>query len=412
MDGYRPRLVDPLLDDLLTELPALFLVGPRATGKTTTAARRARSVVRLDRPGEAGVVAADPDAALRGLEEPILIDEWQVVPDVLGAVKRAVDADWRPARFLVTGSARGASGGATWPGTGRLVQVDVYGMTIAEQLGLQRTTFVDALADGEELRAPADQHDLRDYVELVLRSGFPEAALELSGARRDAWLESYVAQVVTRDIDGSENGRDRERLRRYLEAYALSSAGVAHDVTLQRAAEVTRPTALAYERLLAGLFVTDMLPSWTSNRLKRLVRSPKRYLVDAALLTAVLRIDVAGILRDADLLGRLLDTFVASQLRAELQVTRARPRLFHVREEHGRYEIDILAELGGGRVVAFEVKATAAPQASDARHLVWLRDRLEDRFLAGVLFHTGPRVFSLGDRIIAAPIATLWGPTG
>ena len=121
-------MVDDLIERLLPELPALFLVGPRATGKTTTAARYARTIVRLDREAEAVAFRADPDAAMRGLQEPILFDEWQLVPGVLAAIKRAVDAQPSPGRFLVTGSVRGDLEGELWPGTGRLTRVPIFGM--------------------------------------------------------------------------------------------------------------------------------------------------------------------------------------------------------------------------------------------------------------------------------------------
>src|SRR5215212_6960107 len=113
-------MVDGVLEQRLRHHPAVLLIGPRATGKTTTAARLARTVIRLDERGAAVAVEADPDAALHGLEEPVLIDEWQVVPDVLAAIKRAVDSDPRPGRFIVTGSVRGDVDSPTWPGTGRL----------------------------------------------------------------------------------------------------------------------------------------------------------------------------------------------------------------------------------------------------------------------------------------------------
>jgi predicted AAA+ superfamily ATPase len=103
--AYHRRLLDALLDDLLTELPAILLVGPRASGKTTTALQRAHSVIRLDVPGEAAAFRADPDAVLRGMAEPVLLDEWQAVPEAFSAVKRAVDAAARPQRFILTGSA-------------------------------------------------------------------------------------------------------------------------------------------------------------------------------------------------------------------------------------------------------------------------------------------------------------------
>ena len=406
---YQPRLVDDLIRQLLGGLPALFIVGPRATGKTTTATRYARTVVRLDREAEAVAFRADPDAALRGLAEPVLLDEWQVVPGVLGAVKRAVDIRPDPGRFIVTGSVRGDLEGDLWPGTGRLTRISMYGMTVREQIGAIGTApFLDRVVQGQELQPATDSPDLRGYVEVILRSGFPEPALRLADATRQRWLDSYVEQLLTRDVDQIDGGRDPARLRRYVEAYAINTAGVVEDKSLYDAAGINRKTALAYERLLTNLLIVEAVPAWTSNRLKRLVLSAKRYVVDPALVGAILRLDVNAILRSGDLLGRLLDTFVVSQLRAELAVSTSRPRLYHVRQEEGRFEIDILAELGGGTVVAIEAKASSAPTADDARHLVGLRDRLGEAFVAGVVFHTGPRTYALAERIVAAPISALW----
>jgi uncharacterized protein len=408
---YRQRLLDPFVDELFTQLSALMVIGPRAAGKTTSAARRAASTVRLDRADEAAAFEGDPDAALRDLPEPVLLDEWQAVPGVLGAVKRAVDADPRRGRFLVTGSVRAELDNAVWPGTGRLVRVAMYPMTVREQLGrVDGTTFFDRFAEGAEPTVGADPPDLRGYIELALRSGFPEAALRLSGQPHQAWLESYVEDLLTHDVEVAEEGRrDRQRLRRYFEAYALSSAGVADNKTIYDAAEVNKATAVAYENLLESLLVAEAVPAWRSNRLKRLVHQPKRYLIDPALIAAALQTDVAGVIRDGELLGRVLDTFVAAQLRPELAVSTSRPRLHHLRTEQGRHEIDLIAELAGGRLIGIEVKASGAPRKPDARHLAWLRDELGERFLAGVVLHTGPRAYELEERIRAVPIAALWG---
>jgi hypothetical protein len=409
VNDYRPRLVDGLLDELLQELPAIFITGPRATGKTTTAARRAATIVRLDHEPEAMAFRADPDAALRGLREPVLLDEWQVVPGVLGAVKRAVDSRPKPGRFLITGSVRADMDGQLWPGTGRLIRLPLFGMTIREQLGaLSGAPFLDRVASGQEVGPAADALDLRDYAELALRGGFPEPALRLSDRARRNWLESYTDHLLSRDLEAADSGRDPIRLRRYLEACALNTAGIVADRTLYEAAGIDRKTARAYERLLMNLLVLEALPAWTSNRLKRLVLSPKRYLVDPALVVGVLGLDAGLVLRDGDLLGRVLDTFVLAQLRAELAVSEVRPRLYHVRQQQGRFEIDVLAELAGGRLVAIEVKADAAPSVHSARHLAGLRDTYGDLFVAGIVLHTGPRVYRLGDRIIAAPISSLW----
>lgn len=368
----------------------------------------ADSVVRLDRPAEAAAFMADPDAALAAQREPVLLDEWQAAPGVLGAVKRAVDAEPRGGRFLLTGSVRADLQAETWPGTGRLVRLPIFGLTQRELVG--RATdepFLDRLEAGTAIDQRASAPDLSGYVDLALAGGFPEPALRLSGTARTAWTDSYLEQLLTRDV-ASLTGRRPSHLRRYFEAVAVNSAGVVEHKTIYDAAGIDRLTAVAYDALLADLFVVETAPAWFTNRLSRLTKTGKRYVVDPSLVGAALRLDRRGILRDGNLLGRLLDTFVAAQLRPELAVSANRPRLYHLREKNGRREIDLVAELGAERVVAFEVKATAAPRAADAAHLSWLRDQVGDRFVAGVLFHTGPSGFALGDRIHALPIASIW----
>lgn len=407
-ESYVLRRLDRALAEVMCQLPAVLLVGPRATGKTTTAMRHAATLVRLDRPEEAAGFRADSDSALRGLREPVLLDEWQVVPEVLGAVKRAVDSDFRAGRYLLTGSVTADLEAPTWPGTGRVVRVPMFGMTLAEQLGRSESpTLLDRIAKGEELTVPPDPPDLRGYIELALRGGFPEAALAKSEDARHLWIRSYIDQLLTRDVRQVQEPRNPAGLRRFFEAYALNSAGVVEDKTLYEAAGINRKTAIAYEQLLVNLMVVDRVPAWTSNRLKRMVLRPKRYLVDPALLTGIIRLDVNGVLRDGDLLGRLLDTFVASQLRADLFVTETGPRLYHLRSEAGRHEVDLLAEVGR-QVVAIEVKADSAIYPNAAKHLVWLRDQLGERFVLGLVLHTGERVYKIGDRILAAPMCTLW----
>lgn len=412
---YIPRLVDPLLDELLVETSAVLLVGPRACGKTTLAARRARTVVKLDAASEAAAFVADADVALRGVAEPVLLDEWQVVPAVFGAARRAVDADPRPDRFYLAGSVRAESDNEVWPGTGRFMRVAMYPMTQRELAGdAHGRSFFDRLADGgdDALRTPPDAPDLRGYIELAGRSGFPRAALTSSDRTRRMWLRSYLDDLLTHDAEelaaSRTKPRDAGRLRAYFEAYALNSSGVPEHKTIFDAARITRDTANAYETLLTRLLAIEQMPAWTPNRLKRLVHAPKRYVMDPALMMAALRLDIAGVLGDGDILGRVLDTFVAAQLRAEAAVAECEPRLHHLRTQGGRQEVDILAELGGGRVIAVEVKASSTPTPGDARHLRWLRDELGDRFVCGVVLHTGPRAFALDDRIVAAPIAAIW----
>ena len=214
---------------------------------------------------------------------------------------------------------------------------------------------------------------------------------------------------MTRDIARLGGGRDARRLRRYLQAWALNSAGIVDDTTIHAAAAIDRRTHLAYERLLSDLFVVDLVPSWSTNRLKRVVQAPKRYLCDVGLMAAAARFGPDDVMNDASLLDRVIDTFVFAQVAAHASVDDDDPQLSHVRTVGGRQEVDLLLEFDGGRVVGVEVKAGASPSRDDARHLFWMQEELGSSFEAGVVFHTGPEIIRFSERIAAIPISALWG---
>lgn len=406
-----PRIVDGLLNELLVSFAAISLVGPRAAGKTTTAVRRGGTVLRLDRPEVRQSVAASPDAMLAGLRPPVILDEWQEVPELLGAVKRSVDEDPTPGRYILTGSVRAELENRIWPGTGRLLQVPMYGMSVREVLRRAgMAPFIDRVIEGgtDAVTAPDDALSVRDYLDLMLAGSFPEPSLRMAVAARRRWFAGYVEQMITRDVPAVAPRRDPELLRRYLSVLAVNTAGIAAESTLWSAAGINAKTAQAYQALFQRMFVLDLVPAWFSNRIKRLIKAPKRYLVDPALVAAVLGLGREAILYGPDMLGRLLDTFVAAQLRAELAASSYDPRLYHLREEQGRREIDLLVETAGGHLIGIEVKAAVTVTTSDARHLAWLRDEAGDVFTAGIILHTGPSVFPVSDRIIAAPVSALW----
>ncbi|MGH7882906.1 MAG: ATP-binding protein [Candidatus Dormibacteraceae bacterium] len=406
---YRPRLVDSLIAEMLFELPAILLLGPRASGKTTTAMQHAKTVIRLDNPRQAEVFRFDPDAALRDRKEPVLLDEWQEVPEVLAAVKRAVDSNPRGGRFILTGSVRAELNVATWPGTGRVVDIPMTTLTIRERMGEPNArSFLDRIADDNvDLRRRIDGFDLIRYVDLALQGGFPEPMLRLSERGRRSWFRGYVRQLTHRDASHVTTHRDPQKLRRLLNALAHSTAGSISDKSLYRSSDLDPKTARAYENLLQNLFVVESVPAWSSNQLKRLAARPKRYMTDTALAASLMGVDRQGLMNDGDLLGRMIDTFVIAQLRAELPVSETEPALYHLRNREGR-EVDLIIEYRSGHIVGIEIKATSVPSRSDGRHLAWLRDYLGERFLRGLVLHTGPDSINLGERIDALPIASIW----
>lgn len=418
--AYVPRLVDGQLVDLLSAFPAVLVLGPRASGKTTSARRIAGTVVELDDPPQAAPFRADPSATLRSRLQrretrkagPILLDEWQEVPEVLGAVKRAVDRGAEPGSFVLTGSVRAALNSPSWAGTGRVIQLDMHPITVLEQHASHtpRSEFVEQLfaGDAAELALPPELPDLVGYVDLAVVGGYPPV-VRLGDTARRTWLRSYVEQLVLRDVPELGEIRDPATLRRLLRAIAAHTAGLIADTELAAAADMNVKTVRRQERLLEELRIIEALPPWHNNRISRLVKTRKRYVVDPGLAAVLLGVDAAAVMSHGDLLGRLLDTFVLAQLRPLLSATAPDVRAYHLRQQDGRREVDVVLEAADGRVVGLEIKATASPSAHDARHLGWLRDQLGDHFVAGAVLNTGRWSYPLGDRITAAPIAALWG---
>jgi uncharacterized protein len=412
-DAYRPRMADAYLTDLLATFPAVMITGARATGKTTTAAQHVAQVDRLDQPGVAASYRADPDAALRRAARPLLLDEWQEVPAVLAAVKRVVDVDASVGQFILTGSVRADLQTETWAGTGRTIRMSMYPLAEREVNSRQndQASFFERIASSgiEQIVLPARVPDIDGYVSLALRSGFPELVYrDRTERQRGIWLTSYLEDLITRDAEALDRSKDPAKLRRYLNVLALSNAGMPTDATLYRAADVNAKTAAAYDQLLRNLYVLDVLPAWATNRINRLVRAGKRYLVDTGLGAAAARLTQQDVLRDSDLLGRYFDAFSTAQFRPEVALMYPRPGLHHLRLEAGRREVDLVVELGPGQVLAFEFKAGAAPDEDDAKHLFWLRDQLGKGFVGGAVIHSGPAIYELGDRVYAIPLCAVW----
>ncbi len=407
----RGRLVDTTLRACLDAHPIILITGPRACGKTTTATHVAGDVIRLDRGSEAAVFRADAAAALASFPaHPLLLDEWQEVPEIMPALKAAADTGAPPGRFILTGSVRPEPGIAC-PATGRLIELRLSPLTMREMTGdATRPGLVAALIEGHTLSVDSTTPlDLGGYIDLALAGGFPHPALALGEPARRRWYDSYVDQVTGRDALTVLRRADPDRVRRYMEAYALHSGCVVDHKTLFDAAGINRKTAEGYEAILCRLFVTHAVPAWSTNRLRRLVRPPKRFVIDAGLMAAAARIGRADVMRDGGLMGRLIETFVHAQLAPELAARHPSVRLYHLRTDSGgRHEVDFILDLGGNRIIAIEVKSAAGPTAADARHLAWLRDQLRDDFIEGVLLHTGNHVYPLGDRLRAIPIRALW----
>lgn len=294
MHGYTPRIIDAELDELLGAAPAVAIEGPKGVGKTATGERRAATVFRLDEPEQRAIAEADPSALLDA-PAPILIDEWQYVPSVWDAVRRAVDRNAAPNRFLMAGSAAPVRAPAH-SGAGRILSVRMRPLALAER-GLGKTTVSlrELLAGKRPSISGRTTVRLADYAREIVASGLP-GLRHHTGRTLRAHLDSYLARVVQRDfLEQGHRVRRPETLRRWMAAYAAATATTASYESLRDAASAgagnkpAKSTTIPYQDTLQRIWVSDPLAAWSPshNHLKRLTLAPKHHLADPALAVSL-----------------------------------------------------------------------------------------------------------------------------
>jgi predicted AAA+ superfamily ATPase len=420
--SYARRAIDEGLDELMAGIGAIALEGPKAVGKTRTAFERARTVYRLDDPATRTAVLADPTVVTVG-ERPILIDEWQLVPPVWDVVRNTVDNQRVPGQFLLTGSVVPKEQPAH-PGSARIISLEMHPMTFAER-GLEVPTVHarDLIEGGRPALGGTSPLGTSDYAREVLASGFPGLRGLPPRALR-AQLDGYITRTIDRDYEelGGERLRNPAALRRWLTAYASAIATTASYEKIRDAAtgghseKPAKTTVLRYLDVLERMWMVRPLSAWSpsSNRLARLVQSPKHALVDPALAGRLLGVTAEALVRgtvatpvvhDGGLFGALFEAQVALDLRVYAQELEC--SVGHFRTQNGDREVDLVISRGDGRVVLVEVKLARTVTDADTRHLAWLSEKLGDEVLDAIVVCTGPHAYRRSDGIGVVPLALL-----
>lgn len=424
MTSYIPRVIDEELDELLPSLAAISLEGPRAVGKTETALQRAHTIYRLDDAAQRQLIEAAPTQVLQG-KPPILIDEWQRVPETWDVVRRAVDDEPRPGRFLLTGSASPAEK-PTHTGAGRIATLRMRPMTLYERELDEPTVSLRRILAGQRPEIEGQTGvALRNYTREIVTSGFP-GLRHLEGRALRKHLDGYVRRIV--DTEFEQLGRSVRKpatLRRWMAAFAAATATTASYSKIRDAAtggqgdQPSRDTTSYYREALQHLWIMDEVDAWTPSRnyFKRLAGAPKHHLADPALAAQLLAVGVDALLageeggptfpRDGVLLGHLFESLVALCVRVYAQAAETEVR--HFRTKGGRHEADLIVRRGDDRVVAVEVKLAGTVDDEDVKHLLWLEDRLGDDLLDMVIVNTGPGAYRRPDGVAVVPAALL-GP--
>lgn len=415
---YR-RLIEKRLQSALAGTRVVLLNGARQTGKSTLVqqlvAQRGGQYVTLDDPATVGLARSDPSALVRGAGDFMVIDEVQHAPELLPAIKRVVDADGRPGRFLLTSSADGFLL-PRWAESlaGRMEILPLHPLSQGELAG-NEANLVDALFDaaswqaGSSFQASSLGLDRVGVCERVIAGGFPEAVARAPGERRDAWFRSHIASLLQRDVRDLANIDGLTDIPRLLGLLAARSSALMNMSEVSRAVGIAHSTLRRYLALLEATFIFQPLPAWSSNIGKRFVKSPKIHLLDSG-LAAHLRGDVdAPALARSPNLGPLLETFVVQEARKFLAWSRHAATAYHFRTAVGQ-EVDLVLEAPGQGIAGVEVKASSNVNQCDFSGLRALAETAGAKFVGGVVLYLGEQRLSFADNLWALPISALWEP--
>ncbi len=404
-----PRRAGAAIEAALADTRVVLVSGARQCGKSTLAAQlatgRHAEWRSLDRAATRQAAEFDPTEFVADADL-MVIDEVQRVPELFLAIKETVDADPRPGRFLLTGSAR-VLGMRGLPDAlpGRMETVELWPFSQGELQELP-DGFVDAIFEVGPQLGHTSEETRSGYIERVVRGGFPEA-IARSGSRRERFLDSYVADIVNRDvIQLSEIQRGAE-MRALTRLVAARSGQLLVPGSLASELGLTQPTVKHYLALLEEVFLIKRIPAWSRNLSTRAVGTPKVAMTDSGIAANLLGLDAGSLRQPASPLGPLLEGFVAMELARQLTWSRQRPEMFHYRTRDG-VEVDIVLENRRGQVVAIDVKAGSTVRADDFRGLRHLADRLGDSLVVGAVLYTGRETLPFGPRFRAIPISALW----
>lgn len=419
LDGLVERRVSGILARLVDEEPVIALHGPRSVGKSTVLRGFADlvdgSIIDLDDIEVREAVTGNLASMIGGVS-PVLIDEYQRVPEVLDAIKARLNREGsKPGTAIITGSTRQDALPSTAQAlTGRLHSLTIWPLSQGE-LGGVRENLLEGLrvAPAHTVAQMSTSTTSREeYVARVCAGGLP-LALRRSGAARARWLDDFVRQSVERDALELSRVRERQAMAELLTHVAAQTGQLLNVSKAAEAVGVGRGTAEGHLRLLEDLFLVVRLPAWGKTLRSRVSARPKAHVVDSGLAARMLRLNpdkLAGL--DPAVLsefGHLLETFVVGELRKLSSWLEEPVTLGHWRTSDGA-EVDLVVEYDDGRVVAFEVKASERAPAVAFRGLEQLRDSLGPRFTAGVILTAGRRSYTYADRLHAMPIDRLWQP--
>lgn len=403
------RHISSRIAQAMLDTPVVLLAGPRQTGKTTLVRQTAGQTMHyLTLDDELTLLSArqDPAGMIRSLDRAV-IDEVQRAPQLLLAIKKSVDEDRRPGRFLLTGSTNLMLLPTVADSlAGRMETLLLMPLSQSE-IESRQANWIDSAFAGQILSASVADTGL-NLVKRVLRGGYPEALTRASAKRRVTWARQYIDAIVQRDVSELAEIANLDKMPRFLRALAQTAGQMCNYTQLGAQLGLDGKTVSRYIGIFEQLYLLKRIDVWAPNRLSRVVKTPKLQFLDSGLLAALVDLSSSEITHNRTRFGNLLESFVYAELLKHSSTADGDYRLLYYRDAD-KFEVDVVIENAAGHILGIEVKASASVNAADLRGLRKLASMAGKQFKLGVLLYDGTETLPLGGGIWAAPLATLWG---
>lgn len=417
MVGYRARVVDAELLDLMGFMGGVLIEGPKAVGKTATASQVARTTYRMEVDRAARAALETFPEQLFASPTPILFDEWQETPDLWNLVRRAVDDREEKGLYLLTGSSRPRDNARLHSGVGRIGRLRMRPMSLYESGHSTGAVSLGAILDGAEAAADPSPLTVPELIERIVVGGWPEA-VDLAERAARAWLAAYVRNVVEVDIPALGPRRNPGNMTRLLASLAravgtpLKRSAVMAEVGGQNG-PIDDKTLANYLDALDRLMLTEPLPAWQPHLRSRtrLRTTPVHHFVDPSIGVAALGAGSADLLADLEAAGFHFESLALRDLRVYSQSLGA--TLSSWRDTQLGKEIDAILELPNGRWAAFEIKLGETQADAAANALLDMASKVDverhGKPVALVVITGGRFTYRRPDGVTVIPITAL-GP--
>ncbi len=406
------RFTEETVREARLDTPVVLIHGARQCGKTTLAQAVGEQLgyhyISFDNDNQLQAAKTDPVGFVQSLPELTILDEIQRTPELFTAIKASVDQNRKPGRFILTGSAnilllpRLADSLA-----GRMEIIRLRPLAQAEITG-QKPEFIQQLFNADFGSATNQNKQPRlgeSLAELICKGGYPAAIARGTAKRRSTWYRDYITTIIQRDVHNISSIRNLDILPKLLSLAASQTARLFNSADLASPFSISRPTIREYLALLEQIFLIEQLQPWHSNRLSRLIKTPKMHLADTGLACSLLGVNSNSLWQDKTLLGQLLETYIYQELRKYADWHDEDVKFYHFRNKD-KVEVDIIIEQGR-QLTGIEVKAAATVTQDDFKGLNKLKDACKKQFVSGVVFYDGENILPFGEKLFAVPISIL-----